>query len=85
MSAADSSTVAAIFFWMELPSWKGCNNGDKIMVGRRATGWPAVRSMNELKSQFLVVVHSPVVVQRQVLQSRQCVTAWMGQLMVVMG
>ena len=30
-------------------------------------------------------VHVPVVVQRQVLQSRQRVTAWMDQLTVEMG
>ena len=39
---------------------------------------------HEVLKHLLLRVQSPVVVQRQVLQSRQCSTAWTGQLMVAM-
>ena len=39
---------------------------------------------HEVLKHLLLRVQAPVVVQRQVLQSRQCSTAWTGQLMVAM-
>ena len=39
---------------------------------------------HEVLKHLLLRVQAPVIVQRQVLQSRQCSTAWTGQLMVAM-